>query len=89
MEKHDGQYRKGTKIPYITHPFAVAMILKHHRYSDEVVAAGLLHDTLEDTDTTEQEILNFSPYVLDLVRAALNSTNLCRGKKENFVRLQS
>lgn len=70
MEKHDGQYRKGTKTPYITHPFAVAMILKHHRYSDEVVAAGLLHDTLEDTDTNEQELLNFGPYVLDLVRAA-------------------
>ena len=44
--------------------------MKHHRYSDEVVAAGLLHDTLEDTDTTEQELLNFGPYVLDLVRAA-------------------
>ncbi|MCG7344811.1 HD domain-containing protein [Sporosarcina sp. ACRSL] len=70
LEKHDGQYRKGTKIPYITHPFAVAMILKHYRYSDEVVAAGLLHDTLEDTDATEQDLLKFGPFILDLVRAA-------------------
>ncbi|MFS0576797.1 HD domain-containing protein [Sporosarcina sp. 179-K 3D1 HS] len=71
MEKHDSQYRKGTDIPYITHPFAVAMILKHHRYCDEVVAAGLLHDTLEDTDTTEQELLlHFGSNVLKLVQAA-------------------
>ncbi|MEK3934672.1 HD domain-containing protein [Sporosarcina sp. FSL W7-1349] len=70
LEKHEGQYRKGTMIPYITHPFAVAMILKHHRYPDEVVAAGLLHDTLEDTQTTEQELLDFGPYVLELVQAA-------------------
>ena len=46
LQKHEGQYRKGTDIPYISHPFAVAMILKHYRYSDEVIAAGLLHDTL-------------------------------------------
>lgn len=70
LEKHKGQYRKGTEIPYITHPFGVAMILKKHRYSDEVVAAGLLHDTLEDTDATEQELMEFSPYVLELVKAA-------------------
>ncbi|BAQ10874.1 metal dependent phosphohydrolase [Bacillus sp. OxB-1] len=70
LEKHEGQYRKGTTIPYMTHPFAVAMILKHHRYPDEVVAAGLLHDTLEDTDATEQELSGFGPYVLELVQAA-------------------
>lgn len=71
LHKHEGQYRKGTKIPYITHPFAVAMLLKHHGYSDEIVAAGLLHDTLEDTNTTEEELLGeFGPFVLDLVQAA-------------------
>ena len=71
LNKHEGQYRKGTNIPYITHPFAVAMILKHHEYSDDVVAAGLLHDTLEDTETTEQEVMEqFGETVLELVRGA-------------------
>ena len=73
LQKHEGQYRKGTDIPYITHLFAVAMILKHYRYSDEVIAAGLLHDTLEDTDTTAEELLAFGPYVLELVQSASES----------------
>ncbi|WP_438317258.1 HD domain-containing protein [Sporosarcina sp. FA9] len=70
LKKHEGQYRKGTDIPYITHPFAVSMILKHYGYSDEVIAAGLLHDTLEDTDTTAEELFAFGPYVLELVQSA-------------------
>ena len=71
FSKHDGQFRKGTDIPYITHPFAVSMILKHHQYSDDVVAAGLLHDTLEDTETTEEELQDlFGENVLGLVQAA-------------------
>lgn len=71
LKKHEGQFRKGTDIPYITHPFAVGMLLKEHRYSDEVIAAGLLHDTLEDTETTESKLLQlFGPVVLDLVQGA-------------------
>lgn len=71
LNKHEGQYRKGTMIPYITHPFAVSMILKHHGYDDEVVAAGLLHDVLEDTDTSEKELLKlFGENILTLVKSA-------------------
>lgn len=71
LTKHAGQFRKGTNIPYITHPFAVSMILKHHQYSDDVVAAGLLHDTLEDTETTKEELKElFGESVLELVLAA-------------------
>ena len=40
--------RKGTKIPYITHPFGVAVLLSRAGCSDEMVAAGILHDTVED-----------------------------------------
>jgi (p)ppGpp synthase/HD superfamily hydrolase len=47
---HDGQYRKNSKIPYISHPMAVGMILQKAGYRDELVAAGILHDTVEDTD---------------------------------------
>ncbi|WP_316568784.1 HD domain-containing protein [Neobacillus sp. YIM B06451] len=55
-EAHEGQYRKGTKTPYITHPVAVGMLLLKHGYSEELVAAGILHDTVEDTDATLEDI---------------------------------
>ncbi|MFT9598123.1 HD domain-containing protein [Mesobacillus sp.] len=53
---HEGQYRKNTKIPYIAHPVAVGMILQKAGYSEEMVAAGILHDTVEDTDITMEDI---------------------------------
>lgn len=53
---HNGQYRKNSKIPYISHPVAVGLILLKAGYSDELVAAGILHDTLEDTTLTLIEI---------------------------------
>jgi hypothetical protein len=69
--KHNGQMRKGTEIPYITHPVAVALMLQKERQREEVIAAGLLHDTLEDTDATESELAaHFGQEVLDLVKAA-------------------
>lgn len=70
LKKHEGQVRKGTNISYITHPFAVSMILKHHNYSDDVVAAGLLHDVLEDTHTTVAELRKFGSIVVELVQGA-------------------
>jgi hypothetical protein len=45
---HAGAVRKGTDIPYIHHPIAVAHILESHGYAEDLVAAGLLHDTVED-----------------------------------------
>ncbi|WP_328824019.1 HD domain-containing protein [Planococcus glaciei] len=69
--KHAGQVRKGTSIPYISHPFAVGMMLQQAGESEEVVAAGILHDTLEDTAATEEEIRTvFGEQVLLLVKAA-------------------
>ena len=65
--KHEGQKRKqGT--PYYLHPFAVADILKEKGFNDDYQAAGLLHDTLEDTNATKEEILKLSNKgVLDTV----------------------
>jgi (p)ppGpp synthase/HD superfamily hydrolase len=66
---HRDQKRKGTDIPYISHPYAVGMILLKAGCSEEVVAAGILHDTLEDTDTTERDVLErFGPVVLEIVK---------------------
>jgi HD domain len=47
--------RKGTRFPYMIHPIRVAWILERHGYDDEIVAAGLLHDTIEDTDVTRDQ----------------------------------
>ncbi len=53
---HRGQFRKATKIPYIVHPLGVAEILIRNRYSNNLVVAGLLHDTVEDTKVTIKQI---------------------------------
>jgi len=45
---HRGAVRKGTARPYILHPLAVAGILEEHGYDEDLVVAGLLHDTVED-----------------------------------------
>lgn len=69
-KKHDGQYRKGLNIPYSTHLFGVARILKTAGYGESVVIAGLLHDIFEDTDATEQEVVDlFGEEVLQIVKA--------------------
>lgn len=68
-ERHRGQLRKGDGKPFITHPTAVAAILARHRMPPEVVAAGFLHDVLEDTPTPAAEIRRlFGPKVEKLVR---------------------
>ena len=53
---HRGQKRKGTDIPYITHPFGVGVLLCRAGCPEEVVIAGILHDTIEDTTLTLAEI---------------------------------
>ncbi|MEH6954826.1 HD domain-containing protein [Neobacillus drentensis] len=68
---HKNQYRKSTDIPYITHPFAVGMILQEAKCTDAVVAAGILHDTIEDTPTTFEELTEqFGAQIANLVLAA-------------------
>ncbi len=53
---HQGQMRKASDTPYISHPFGVGVLLLQNGCEESLVAAGLLHDTLEDTDTTEEEL---------------------------------
>ena len=54
-----GQKRKGSGLPYIIHPMEVWQILRNNNCSVKVQIAGLLHDTLEDTNTTPDEIQSF------------------------------
>lgn len=45
---HDRQVRKGTRLPYLTHPANVAIILTRYGRDEETVIAGILHDVIED-----------------------------------------
>lgn len=56
---HAQQTRKYTGEPYICHPICVAAILKGHGFSDNVIAAALLHDVVEDTLITNREIIEW------------------------------
>ncbi len=53
---HQGQFRKGTGIPYIVHPIGVMRILINNNCASEVVIAGILHDTVEDSVVTLADI---------------------------------
>lgn len=53
---HGNQKRKHDGFPYIVHPFMVANILTRYGFPDEVVAAGLVHDVVEDTSVTLDEL---------------------------------
>jgi (p)ppGpp synthase/HD superfamily hydrolase len=66
---HSSQFRKGTDIPYISHPYGVGLILQRAGCQEEEIIAGILHDTLEDTDVTEEDILKeFGETVLMIVK---------------------
>lgn len=55
-EKHSGQRRKLSDAPYILHPMEVAAIVGTMTGDQETLAAAVLHDTVEDTDATLEEI---------------------------------
>ncbi|TEW53882.1 RelA/SpoT family protein [Psychromonas sp. RZ22] len=64
---HDG-VKRASGEPYITHPVAVAEILADMKLDYEAISAALMHDVLEDTDTTHQELSDaFTPSVAQLV----------------------
>lgn len=68
LERHSGQVRKTNKIPYIVHPFEVTSIISTMTDSENVLCAGMLHDTVEDTDTTAEEIIElFGERIAELV----------------------
>lgn len=68
--KHAGQPRKGTRLPYFTHVMEAMEIVCRMTEDEEVRAAAVLHDTLEDTQTTKEELVrNFGQRVADLVAA--------------------
>ncbi len=65
---HEGQFRKGTKRPYIVHPIEVADIVSTMTQDEEVRSAAVLHDTIEDCGVTKEQLAEeFSDRVAELV----------------------
>lgn len=56
---HKGVTRKGNGIPYLSHPIEAAAIVAELTDDEELIAAAVLHDVLEDTDTTVQQLQQY------------------------------
>ncbi len=74
---HEGQKRKDGS-PFVSHPLAVAQIVAEELHLDsESIMAALLHDTIEDTDATHEDVSRlFSPTVADLVEGVSKLTRV-------------
>ena len=74
--QHAGQKRTDG-IPFVTHPVEVACLLHEAGYSDDVVAAGVLHDVIEETDANQRELeQHFGSNVADLVAAVSDDPSI-------------
>lgn len=82
--KHTGQYRESGE-EYITHPLAVAIILARLNADTDTICAGLLHDVIEDTNTTQEDIAaEFGQSVATLVMGVTNLTKLSISDKNRL-----
>jgi RelA/SpoT family (p)ppGpp synthetase len=92
MKAH-GQQKRASGDPYFSHPLEVASILTSLKLDDDTIAAALLHDTIEDTQTTKDEIERlFGPNIASLVDGLtkiekLNLVSKKTQQAENFRKL--
>lgn len=84
VEAHDGQKRKGTQIPYIAHPMAVASIALEHGADEEQAMAALLHDAVEDGGPEYAQRIReqFGNRVADIVAGCTDGVPDATGTKE-------
>jgi hypothetical protein len=88
LDAHGGQTRLSDGAPYIEHPREVALLLHASGAPDPLVAAGLLHDTLERTATTPSDLaFHFGPEVAALV-AAVTEQPLIRSYRQRKAELR-
>ncbi len=84
---HKNQKRKADGLPYIIHPFMVALKLAKYNFPDTVIAAALTHDVLEDTEISEDSIKKvLGEEVLNIVKAVTNDDSLpWEEKKKKYI----
>lgn len=87
---HGGDRREADGAPFILHPLEVASLLSSCECRDEVTAAAILHDTLEDTAVTGEQIAGrFGSPVAELVRCVTEDTGIDdRGDRKSALRRQ-
>lgn len=87
MLAHTGQTRKGEDTPYIVHPAVVATTLASYGFADEVVAAALVHDVVEDTSVTANELREaLGDAVADLVEMVTEDKSLpWKERKQHYI----
>lgn len=67
-DKHKNQYRNDGKTLYISHLVGVCLVLKKYKFSDEIIAGAMLHDVLEDTDTSPEDVEDiFGKEILEMI----------------------
>jgi (p)ppGpp synthase/HD superfamily hydrolase len=92
-ERHAGQVRDADHAPFVIHPLEAASMVERAGYPDHVVAAAVLHDVLEDTDTQRRELREwFGPEVAELVEdlsddPAITDQDARRDEERERVRL--
>ena len=85
---HEGAFRKGTCIPYITHPLETAVIVAGFTLDEEMIAAALLHDVVEDAGVTREELeAQFGTRVADLVMALADKLSNMRCTARDYLML--
>jgi (p)ppGpp synthase/HD superfamily hydrolase len=89
-ERHAGQRRETDDAPFVVHPIEVASLLHEAGYSDDVIAAGVLHDVIENTETTLGEITQrFGSKIALLVTAVTENAAIAdRAKRKAALRFQ-
>jgi (p)ppGpp synthase/HD superfamily hydrolase len=83
IQAHQGQVRKSTAIPYISHPMAVASIALEYGASEDQAIAALLHDAIEDGGIQYAKLIEaqFGQHVHDLVQGCTDGTPDHTGSK--------
>lgn len=83
MLAHKDQLRKCDDLPYIIHPFMVALKLAKYNFSDTIIAAALAHDVLEDTNYPEENLRKeLGDEVMEIVKAVTNDNTLSWEEKK-------
>ena len=86
-EAHKGQHRKSDNSPYVNHPLGVAnmIVVLGNVTNENVVAAAMLHDTIEDTKITEQDILtHFGETIAHIVLEVTDDKSLPQVTRKKF-----